>query len=398
MTQNSAPISVSLRQKCLLILLGVVLGTLIFEGFLRFVVPDRFVYRNPTFAVETVHPEDEAQQMADPTFGAVVHFTDDPWRYRLKRDLLARFSSSEFDVAFETNARGLRGPALRGSGTAYRILGLGDSFAMGYGVELEEMYLNRLDAFWDPGASIEPLNAGVVGYSPYNSFHYLLGDGLELNADLVVMQLWVGDDLCGGRGPARPQGGRATLQRQAREWLQHVHLAMFARERLRSIPAFRRWAMERRLITGFRADRLLRPGFADRCAVSLTNLSHMFAKSREACARARARFILLLIPIREQIYERDRRRSLEYNFSSTDPQTLDLEGPNRALREAAAAAGVELVDLLEPFLNHDPTERLYFSRLDPHLTPAGHRLTAAALANHLVARPAADETLKGPVR
>ena len=110
---------------------------------------------------------------------------------------------------------------------------------MGYGVELEEMYLNRLHASWKSGRPVEPLNAGVVGYNPYNSFHYLLGAGLEFSPDLVVMQLWVGDDLCGGRGPARPQGiARATLQRQAREWMQHLHLAMFVRARLRSIPSF----------------------------------------------------------------------------------------------------------------------------------------------------------------
>lgn len=388
MTHNSPPGRTPVFEKLCLILLGVALGGLIFEGFLRFVVPDLFVYRNPTFAVESVHPEDEELQMADPTFGAAVHFTHEPWSYRLKRDLRARFSSSEFDVSFETNEQGLRGPPLRAPETTYRILGLGDSFAMGYGVELEKMYLNSLGAFWDAGEPIEALNAGVVGYSPYNSFHYLLGDGLELNPDLVVMQLWVGDDLCGGRGAGGPQSReQATLQRQMREWIQHIHLAMFVRERLRSIPSFRRWAMQRRLITGFRADSLLSAGFAVRCAGSLTDLSDMFRKSREASSRSNARFLLLLIPIREQVYEEDRVRSLEYNFSSVDPATLDLKGPNRTLREAAERAGVELVDLLEPFLDHDPTERLFFSRFDPHMTPAGHRLAARTLARHLLDHP-----------
>ena len=116
----------------------------------------------------------------------------------------------------------------------------------------------------------------------------------------------------------------------------------------------------------------------------------MLAKSREACARANARFIALLIPIREQVYERDRVSSLDYNFSSTDPATLDIKAPSRALRDAAVRAGVELVDLLEPFLNHDPAERLYFTRLDPHMTPAGHRLAAETLARHLEKHPAAE--------
>ena len=153
--------------------------------------------------------------MADKRLGAAVHYTDRPWHYRLKRDLRARFSSSEFDVSFETNESGLRGQPLRSDET-YRVLGLGDSFAMGYGVEAEETYLSMLGELWDPRVEIEPLNAGLVGYNPYNSYHYLIGEGLGFEPKLVILQLWVGDDLCGGRDPGRPQDWKARLSNAGR--------------------------------------------------------------------------------------------------------------------------------------------------------------------------------------
>ena len=80
-----------------------------------------------------VDPAERAEQMAGSIMGAALQYVDAPWVYRLKKNLRARFVSSEFDVAFATNDAGLRGPALQDQ-PGLRILGLGDSFAMGYGV------------------------------------------------------------------------------------------------------------------------------------------------------------------------------------------------------------------------------------------------------------------------
>ena len=70
--------------------------------------------------------------------------------------------SAEFDVGFRTNELGLRGQAL------------------------------------------EPVNAGVGGYDLRNNYAYLVGEGLSLRPAMVVVQVWVGDDLPADAAPCRP--------------------------------------------------------------------------------------------------------------------------------------------------------------------------------------------------
>ena len=99
-------------KKGALLILGTAMGLLIAEGALRWVLPSNLVYVHPHFYVEDVAPDEAEIQTAQPMFGAVLQYVDQPWKYRLKRNLRARFVSSEFDVAFETNDLGLRGPKL----------------------------------------------------------------------------------------------------------------------------------------------------------------------------------------------------------------------------------------------------------------------------------------------
>ena len=79
-----------------------------------------------------------------------------------------------------------------------------------------------------------------VGYSAGNSYDYLMDEGLRLQPDLLLLQLWVVDDLCGGRKVTRPaESGPLPPSRVWLERARQSHLAMFIRDRLRSVPAMR---------------------------------------------------------------------------------------------------------------------------------------------------------------
>src|SRR5687767_10218479 len=103
--------------------------------------------------------------------------------------------AASFKVVYATNPRGYFDPdggvpmtinslGLRGGEVSrdkppgtYRILGLGDSFTMGYGVRNEDVFLHRLQAGLNaapPGSSrYEVLNAGVGGYNTRDEVVYL---------------------------------------------------------------------------------------------------------------------------------------------------------------------------------------------------------------------------------
>lgn len=374
-----------LLSKALLLALGGVLSLLLAEVFLRWVVPWRYVYRQPEFIVESVHPDDDRVDMAEPLLGTGLRYVETPWKFALKRDLRARLLSSEFDTRFCTNSRGLRGPEVGESGGTSRILGVGDSFAMGYGVEWDDTYLAVLARMLtDRGQPAEAINAGVVGYGPGHSYQYLRRDGLALRPDYVVFQLWVGDDLCAGSSTGRPRA-RGTLSARMR-WRYHLrqsHLLMFIRDRLRSSDAARAWLMDRGYLNRFIAPRLLDGSLPKRCSGGLHRLREMLVDLDQQYRARDAKLLVVLIPIREQVYAADWQYALRYNGLPEEVEA-DVAAPGLAVSEALRGTGVTFVDVLDALRSHDTDGRLFY-RWDPHLTPLGHQLVARELAAHVSA-------------
>ena len=371
--------------KILLLLISGCLSLLTAEMFLRWVVPWRYVHRHPEFVVESVHPEDDRIDMAEPLFGAGLRYVDAPWKYGLKRNLRSRFVSSEYDTEFSTNSRGLRGPEFEDPGKGKRILGVGDSFAMGYGVEQEETYLTLLgNELQGHGEPLETINAGVVGYTPGNSYQYLLNEGLALEPEYLVFQLWVGDDLCTGSGVGRPRPHGTLAQEKSWRYLaRESHLAMLVRDRLRGHDAARGWLMGRGHLTPFNAPALLGRSFAEQCGGPLRQLRKMLVDLGTRSQSSGVKLVVLLIPLREQVYLADWRAALKYNGSSDD-KAIDFESPGRAVAETLEGTGVALVDALDVLRSDNSDSRLYF-KWDPHLTAAGHKLVAQQLARRFAA-------------
>ena len=119
------------------------------------------------------------------------------------------------------------------------------------------------------------------------------------------------------------------------------------------------------------------------CKSSLDGLESLLRQSRSLCEDSDTRLLVMLLPIREQVYESDWQRSLAYNLSFPDPGHVDMDAPNRAVRTIALRAEIELVDMLEPMRRNADPVRLYRAGLDPHLTPSGHRLVGETLARYV---------------
>jgi lysophospholipase L1-like esterase len=105
-------------------------------------------------------------------------------------------------IPVDINAHGLRGPETtfpKPPGT-YRILNLGDSIVMGWGVREAETYGRRLEQLLGSGAGerrIEVINAGVPGWNLDNALAYLQAHGLRYEPDLVVLDITLANDING---------------------------------------------------------------------------------------------------------------------------------------------------------------------------------------------------------
>jgi hypothetical protein len=100
----------------------------------------------------------------------------------------------------EFNELGYRGPDPRTIGKPphyRRILLLGDSFTLGWGLAEEDTFASRIrKAYAGSAPAVEVINAGYHdGYSPDAYYAYLLREGLALAPDLIVEIIFTGNDI-----------------------------------------------------------------------------------------------------------------------------------------------------------------------------------------------------------
>jgi hypothetical protein len=152
-------------------------------------------------------------------------------------------SSPDYHVNVRTNSRGLRSdreiPYEKPPGV-FRILGLGDSFALGYEVDLEDTYLHQLEEkLHEKGAkNVEVVNLAVAGFGTEEELITLKYEGFKYSPDLVLLGYFQNDlddnlnsHLFSLKGDA--------LQREDTTYLPAVR----TRKALSSIPGYR-WLTE----------------------------------------------------------------------------------------------------------------------------------------------------------
>jgi hypothetical protein len=107
-------------------------------------------------------------------------------------------TSPDYRINFRINSQGMRSDreyAVPKPPGVFRIVGLGDSFTMGYEVDLEDTYLYQLENILrERGVSnVEVLNLAVSGFGSAEELLKLEHEGLEYEPDLVIVGYFVND-------------------------------------------------------------------------------------------------------------------------------------------------------------------------------------------------------------
>jgi lysophospholipase L1-like esterase len=311
----------------------------------------------------------------------------------LRPNLERRHVTRQWDVGVRTNSDGWRDQERKTSGPT--VLGLGDSFAFGWGVEARE-------SFYSLAAQTiaEPfLNAAVPGTATIDQQRLLEELIPRYRPQFVVLAFFVGNDFTEtGLGGAerldvvdgllalKPLDGDEAPTSWPRRLASRSHLLQL----LRAVQFQLEWSAEQSghprtwdaWMREFAQVHLREPSPRAEEAMRLTLES--LERIADRCARDGIGFAVLVLPRSFQI---DAGESEEMRAAlGLTSEDLDMDKPQRVLHKWAEGKDVLLVDLLDDFRERQAAgERLYYSP-DAHLTPQGHAAAAEALAAALAAQ------------
>ena len=97
-----------------------------------------------------------------------------------------RFVKDYFNIHVEANSDGIRDHEVSEKQPGdIRILGLGDSFAFGWGVDLKQSFFKKLEQYLNEEKSVQEnfryqvINAGIPGYGTFEPLQFLKFNGMD---------------------------------------------------------------------------------------------------------------------------------------------------------------------------------------------------------------------------
>jgi hypothetical protein len=367
-----------------------------------------------------------------------LHQPDADLGYVMVPHFRRRIRTHDFECEMITNSMGLRDGEIgaRRPGS-FRILGLGDSFALGIQAgAAENCFLERLERLLAaalssspahaavPWREVEVINAGVIGYGTPQEVGYLERLGGELHPDAVLVAFFLGNDFADNSGSTRmtvvdgyhmleasAEGYRRhfkPLQRRVREYLNahselylvvkrrllHPTVAFFSGRERRATP--RPAGVEERpfdlgLVESMRAS--LAPGMA--AGMEATRLA--LGRLRRWCDDHGTRVLLVAVPAEQQVSQRARTAWLR--ALGLENEGLDFGLPNRRLAGLAAEAAVPVCDLTDSLAARIAAGAELYLAGEGHWNAAGHAAAAELLVEpileHLLVQEPGDRRRSG---
>ena len=307
--------------------------------------------------------------------------------------------TSEYTSWIEVNSKWLRGAEIdypKPPGE-HRILVVGDSFTFAEQVNQQETFTQLLEDRLNAEGGGKPyrvLNAGSNGWATANEAVYLVKEGVRFSPDVVVVALYVGNDVSD------------NYRRVAT-----VHNAVEADLVLRGADSFegpRRVLRRSEVYSVFESGVLAKlPWWQDdggsnssdrRAPRTLAEAEEAWAiteglldRMRDVSESQGARFMVVVVPTATAVVQRGRSGARESDDEDQEDEDAEddlkpgFEDPHGTLAAMLQRTGITSVDLLPAMRRADNRidERLYY-RQNAHWTAAGHTVAADEMYEFLV--------------
>jgi cell division protein ZapA (FtsZ GTPase activity inhibitor) len=235
------------------------------------------------------------------------------------------------------------------------------------------------------------INAGVSGYGTVQELSYLKKSGIEFKPEIVMLNLFVGNDLHDNISPyeATVENGylvpsminEGYLQK-ARTFLNvHSHLyRLLEKGAVTVLSGFmEKYVRGKIQIDEYQSLLFQKPTnkkIANELDVTFRAIKEMdcFTKS------INSKLIIILIPINCQVDELQKQTFIKNNYSIN--QQIDMDNPQKTIVEWARSNNISVVDLLPEMSKANKVSKTYW-KLNGHLNVFGNRVVADILFDNI---------------
>jgi len=318
----------------------------------------------------------------------------------LSPEFKGQFPKSEVSGNILINSKGLRDherPYEKRN--IVRILGLGDSFAFGHGVEFEESFLYILEENLQSiyGQHIEVIKAGTPGIGPQKYLSILKSEGLKYSPDVVLVCIFIGNDIndiaVSNIKSAETKNTTAIKNTEVTNTLRkdkevnnlktylrrNIHLYSFIVDRIKTIPIFRETLQKTGIGSGLIGTYVIDVLKKEYTHDYLAKWDEAFNVLTEIHELSDS-LIVVLIPTREQVYpDRLEKAVKQLGYSMDD---IDIMHPNNKLIRFCELNNIRCIDLL-PYFSENATNKMLYFDIDPHFNVTGNKLAADILTKKI---------------
>ena len=298
-------------------------------------------------------------------------------------DSYKRFRGKPFadDWDFKLNSRGFKDVEFSDKKeSAYRILGIGDSFSYGV-VPYKYNYLTLIESqLHARNPNVEVLNMGIPDTGPKDYFSLLLEEGLALQPDMVLLSFFVGNDFDQSRKKKNHEYSYvASLLRYIIN-LQQKYEGNIIHGKGTYCDKCPTFGHEEYLkIEGKRSQIYLEeygqfPQLLDKALYYLVLI-------KEICEKKGIDFVVVIIPDELQINKNLEREIRNAYYPNIEKEVWNIARPNRALSNELNKLRIDNIDLYDYFVDVS-YGNLYRPR-DTHWNIAGNQLAANVIEQHL---------------
>jgi hypothetical protein len=272
-----------------------------------------------------------------------------------------------------TNERGFRGPLVSAmADKPLRLLSLGDSFTMGWGIEIEQHGVTRfVDAYRQahPDRDVGLASVACPGWDPKDYVLAYKTESGDKKPDLVVLGIFAGNDQLPESTPRIVDPAKAPFVDKLPDPPQ---------------PLFRSVDWVRARISGSLFIAKLRAKHGKPAAFALYepdpekqkkawDTTFFFIKAVDDAVRADGgKLVVLLYPTMVQVQVP----------AALEEAGYDPAAPEKAMAAFCKESGIELITLLDELRAANGKNEMYFQK-DRHLTVRGNQVATEALQKKL---------------